>query len=49
MDIPSFCLQIVDYYRCNSFIVDVLHKFTVRYMNKIPVFVHSGELSNRSL
>ena len=49
MDIPTFGLQIVDYYRCNSFIVGVLHKFTVRYMNKIPVFVQSSELSNRSL
>ena len=26
-------------YRCNSFIVDLRHKFTVRSMNAIPVFV----------
>ena len=34
------------YYRCNSFIVDIRHKFTVRNMNEIPVFVQSSELSN---
>ena len=33
-------------YRCNSFIVDLRHKFTVRNMNEIPVFVQSSELSN---
>ena len=33
-------------YRCNSFIVDLRHKFTVRNMNGIPVFVQSSELSN---
>ena len=33
-------------YRCNSFIVDLHHKFTVRNMNEIPVFVQSSELSN---
>ena len=35
-------------YRCNSFIVDLRHKFTVRNMNEIPVFVQSSELSNRA-
>ena len=35
-------------YRCNSFIVDLRHKFTVRNMNEIPVFVQSSELSNRT-
>ena len=35
-------------YRCNSFIVDIPHKFTVRDMNEIPVFVQSIELSNRT-
>ena len=33
-------------YRSNSFIVDLRHKFTVRNMNEIPVFVQSSELSN---
>ena len=33
-------------YRCNSFIVDLRHKFTVRNMNEIPVFIKSSELSN---
>ena len=28
-------------YMCNSFIVDLRHKFTVRNMNEIPVFVQS--------
>ena len=35
-------------YRCNSFIVDLRHKFTVRNMNDIPVFVQYSELSNRT-
>ena len=35
-------------YRCNSFVVDLRHKFTVRIMNEIPVFVQSSELSNRT-
>ena len=35
-------------YRCHSFIVDLRHKFTVRNMNEIPVFVQSSELSNRT-
>ena len=35
-------------YRCNSFIVDSRHKFTVRKLNVIPVFVQSSELSNRT-
>ena len=26
-------------YRCNSFIVDLRHKFTIRNMNEISVFV----------
>ena len=33
-------------YRCNSFIVDLRHKFTVRNMNEILVFVQSSKLSN---
>ena len=37
-----------DVYGCNSFIVDLRHKFTVRNMNEIPVFVQSSELSNRT-
>ena len=35
-------------YRCNSFVVDLRHKFTVKIMNEIPVFVQSSELSNRT-
>ena len=35
-------------YGFNSFIVDLCHKFTVRNMNEIPVFVQSSELSNRT-
>ena len=35
-------------YRCNSFIVDLRHKFTVKNMNEIHVFVQSSELSNRT-
>ena len=35
-------------YRSNSFIVDLRHKFTVRNMNEIPVFVQSIELNNRT-
>ena len=35
-------------YRCNSFIVDLRHKFTVRNMNEILVFVQSSELSKRT-
>ena len=31
-----------------SFIVDLRHKFTVRNMNEMPVFVQSSELSNRT-
>ena len=33
-------------YRFNSFIVGLRHKFTVRNVNEIPVFVQSSELSN---
>ena len=51
----KFCLKAVKEikvsnknYRCNSFIVDLRHKFTVRNMNGIPVFVQSSELSNRT-
>ena len=33
-------------YRCNSFIVDLRHKFTIRNMNEIHVFVQSSEISN---
>ena len=35
-------------YRCNSFIVDLRHKFAVRNINEIHVFVQSSELSNRT-
>ena len=35
------------YYRYNSFIVDFRHKFTVRNMNEVPVFVQSSGISNR--
>ena len=35
-------------YRCNSFIVDLRHKFTVRNTNGIPVSVQSSELSNKT-
>ena len=38
--------ELVYTYRCNSFIVDLRHQFTVRNMNEIPVFVQSSELSN---
>ena len=38
----------LDGYRCNSFIVDLRHKFTVGNMNEIPVFVRSSELGNRT-
>ena len=38
--------ELSDIYRCNSFIVDLHHKFTVRNMNEIPVFVQPSELSN---
>ena len=38
----------LDEYRCNSFIVDLRHKFTVVNMNEIPVFVRSSELGNRT-
>ena len=39
----SLCIPM---YRCNSFIVDLRHKFTVRNVNEIPVFVQSSELGN---
>ena len=39
---------VVNRYRSNSFIVDLRHKFTVRNMNEIPVFVQSSESSNRT-
>ena len=38
----------LDGYRCNSFIVDLRHKFTVGNMNEIPVFVRSSELGDRT-
>ena len=37
----------LDGYGCNSFIVDLRHKFTVGDMNETPVFVRSSELGNR--
>ena len=43
-----YCHGVAQLYRCNSFIVDLRHKFTVRNMNEIPVFVQSSELSNRT-
>ena len=39
-------LSFIFTYRCNSFIVDLRHKFTIRNMNEIPVFVQSSELNN---
>ena len=38
----------VIWYRCNSFIVDLRRKFTVRNIHEIPVFFRSGGLSYRT-
>ena len=39
-------LSIVAKYRYSSFIIDLRHKFTVRNLNEMHVFVQSSELSN---
>ena len=44
LPIPPVYGKTENIYRCNSFIVDLRHKFTVRNMNEIPVFVQSSEL-----
>ena len=42
-----YCTEVLNY-RCNSFVVDLRHKLTVRSMNEIPVSVQSCELNNRT-